>query len=460
MMGEPARNQRRSPIRLKHIVWALGAVVFAWLVPVGPRDGWQPTDSGCRPQFLADDTTVVTAGSRKSQKPITGPIDLWDIESGTVLRSHFSTDDVFSSVRFERSINKLCLEQSSQSLTLRDHFLICTLRLVDPWTGEEFHRFRTKRANNLAEWIFDDRGRTLACTTDDGYGNYGVVLHDVATGNKLAELPRCQHSIVFSPDGCKIAAYRGYHIHVFDVPSGNQIAHLDPNYSVVAPVAFSRDGNFLVDGRGQVWNVTTSEMKWALCNAHNSNFYFMDDGTTLLAIQKIENAFRLVFFDIASGREFMDRRLIVNVGQDFCSARPATSAKGILSVWGSTKTQPSTLQQLIGRWSYLRSIGQVGTQERFALIDQLTGRELTQGDGFAGDITSDGRFLLNYQPIKHWDGTWESAWTIWDIPARRPVRWVLAAIFGWTVVWSIAVKALRWLGRRFRSQTAFKSVEA
>ena len=65
----------------------------------------------------------------------------------------------------------------------------------------------------------------------------------------------------------------------------------------------------------------------------------------------------------------------------------------------------------------------------------------TLSAGSAWQTTSDGRYLLVSE------GGSNSA--IWDIPARRPVRWVLAALAGWTAGWAVLWKLASLIGRRW-----------
>ena len=450
----PTTTPRARLLHPRHAVWLLGAIVTAWIVPVGPWDGWQPERSGMRPQFLADDTTIVTAGPDNGHAPITGPIRLWDINTGGLLKSHFSTNDEFMWVWYERSINKVCLDQIEPSPSINASGRGHTLRLIDPWTGAEFRRFQTNTERSPGDWLIDETGRTLACSYWDSWNRRSIIWHDMATGRKLVELPNHTGSMSFSPDGRRFAAYgSNYQIHVFDVPSGEEIAHLDPNYSVVATVAFSPDGNLLVDGRGQVWDLANSQVKWSVPNLHYWCYFFVEDGTTLVAMQKLDDGFRLVFYEVASGRELVGRGQMINVGSA-CNLAPANPTKSLLSVLGRTETPPSIVHEWLGKLPYLRPIYQTRVHDRFVVIETSTGRQLSCGEGLAGDSTADGRCHLCYQTTQHWDGSSDTSWTIWNIPARRPTRWVLYGIFAWTVVWWLFLKLGTGLMRRLRRSSA------
>src|SRR5438270_19192 len=93
-------------------VWATGVGVIWWLMPVGPRDGWQPPRGDHVCGLLRDGRTLVTArwvhrsGDGKDGV-FKGPVRLWRVDTGALLASHFSSDDSFESVHVDECTDHL-----------------------------------------------------------------------------------------------------------------------------------------------------------------------------------------------------------------------------------------------------------------------------------------------------------------------------------------------------------------
>jgi len=102
-----------------------GVVAVWWCCPVGPRDGWQPPSDEVACGFLADSRTLVTVprplgGRRTAGVPETGPIRLWDIESGILCASRYGANDTFVRVLVDATHGQL------QSSACPDHWPVNT----------------------------------------------------------------------------------------------------------------------------------------------------------------------------------------------------------------------------------------------------------------------------------------------------------------------------------------------
>ncbi len=91
-MNNPIRELRPFWIALG-FAWLAGLALIWWLIPVGPREGWQPPANEFVSGFLNDGRTLVTiprsaSGNRIMGTTETGPIRLWDIETGELRATH------------------------------------------------------------------------------------------------------------------------------------------------------------------------------------------------------------------------------------------------------------------------------------------------------------------------------------------------------------------------------------
>src|SRR5437764_111932 len=99
--------------------WQLGTSVLSrrramrrWRL----ADGWQPPRDEFACGFLRDGRTLVTvprsaSGNRRMGTPETGPVRLWDIDTGRLRASHFSPEDVFDRVLVNQALDMLCVQQ-------------------------------------------------------------------------------------------------------------------------------------------------------------------------------------------------------------------------------------------------------------------------------------------------------------------------------------------------------------
>jgi WD40 repeat protein len=168
-----------------------------------------------------------------------GAVDLWEVETGRLVRA-FAGDG---------RVNSLAFGEGGRAL-------VSGGTVWDVASGRELRRFEGVTLSALAR-----DGRTLACVGADR----AVRLYDLDGGAELREWPAGADEIVslsFSPDGRVLAAGDYSHaVHLWDVSSGRPIRALEGHTSLVASVAFSADGRVLAsssgDGSIKLWEAAT-----------------------------------------------------------------------------------------------------------------------------------------------------------------------------------------------------------
>ena len=228
-------------------------------------------------------------------------IRLWDVETGTHLRTlRGHTSNVWS-VAFSPDGTTLASGSSDR-----------TIRLWDVATGAVLHTLRGHR-DYVRSVAFSPDGQTLA--SGSGAGNYDkddytIRLWDVGTGANLLTLighTGSVHSVVFSPDGQTLLS-RGAEddtIRLWDVATGTHLRTLRGHTGSINSVAFSPDGQTLASGSSddtiRLWDVATGThlrtLEWYTGSVNS--VAFSPDGQTLAA--NGNNARNIRLWDVATG---------------------------------------------------------------------------------------------------------------------------------------------------------------
>jgi WD40 repeat protein len=429
---------RRRAMMMFACLWVAGIGALWWLTPVMPRDGWQPPADEFACGFLGDSRTLVTIrsanGTRAYGTPETGPIHVWDIESGKLLASHFNTQDVSNRVLISEAGDLLKLKQHAKGAAPYDF----RLRLLEPRTGLEVASFRCRALQDC--WILTRDGRTTAFVTYDMDGPL-VEWYDVASGRLLRRLPGCRESIRFSPDGRRFAAYRGHSIVVFDVPGGKEIGRFSLPGRPVHQTwlqAFSPDGTMLLEGGCNVWDVAAGKLRFA---APGAGGVFTPDGRHIATVDQAPSGSWLAYYDISTGQESPELRVRLVGGTDpTMYLAPATNDGRLVIALANPRTGPPTrIEAWLSRVPFLNNwLPGTTARDAYVLIETATGREITRGNGStrAWSCTDDGRYLVG---TSH-----DVVYELWDVPARKSLRVFLAVGVGWSLIVGVLAYWRRW----------------
>lgn len=187
-------------------------------------------------------------------------IKLWNVESGDVIQTLSGHVGSVRSVSFNSNGKMLASGSGDKTIKLWDVESGAVLRTL---AGH------TEGVNSIS---FSPDGRTLA----SGSWDKTIKLWDTESGKELRTLPDHAYSVTavaFSPDGKTLASGSGYNeIKIWDVESGKQLRALDPGASfpgtikdwrtypsAVTSLSFGSHGKTLAagfnDARIRIWNV-------------------------------------------------------------------------------------------------------------------------------------------------------------------------------------------------------------
>jgi WD40 repeat protein len=198
--------------------------------------------SGVNCLAFTPDSKVLATGSDKT-------IKLWDLQTGSNIRTLFAHDSSINALLFTGRTERLISAAADK-----------TVKLWDWRTGEELKSiaFRSGSVDTLA--ISPD-DQTLALGTSEGR----IELWDAGNGDELrtfagdADFIR---SAIFTPDGKQIIASCSDFIRVWDAQSGAVVRTFDDPSGMANTLSVSRDGKLLFAGYQKllrVWNWETGE---------------------------------------------------------------------------------------------------------------------------------------------------------------------------------------------------------
>lgn len=189
--------------------------------------------------FAPDGKTLASGSADKTVK-------LWDVESGKEIRTFAGHTDWVTSIEFSSNGKKLASANGGESTTTR---------VWDVETGELLRSFAGSRV------AFAPDDKTIA-----GVGeNFTIKLWNLETGAEIHTLTThaaWSKSIAFSPDGKILASgSEDKTISLWDVESGNELRNLRGHTHWVTSVKFSPDGRTLASGSAdntiKLWDVGT-----------------------------------------------------------------------------------------------------------------------------------------------------------------------------------------------------------
>jgi WD40 repeat protein len=231
--------------------------------------------------FSPDGKTLASGSADETVK-------LWDVATGTLLRTISGPEGDVDSVAFSPDGRMIAAARGPVPGT-KDYNAV---QLWDAATGTLVRSLSGYTNDNVCQrWVmsaaFSPDGKTLAC----GSGDKTILLWDVTWGTLVRVFSghtEFVDSVVFSPDGKTLASGSGDKtIMLWDVATGRRLGVLTGHDDWVQSVAFSPDGKTLASGSLdltiKLWDVATGTQLRS-CTGHMGgvrSVAFSPDGKTL-----------------------------------------------------------------------------------------------------------------------------------------------------------------------------------
>jgi WD40 repeat protein len=441
--SDPKPSWPKFSLAISVFLWLLAWELIVWFVPVQPRVLISTSDR--LEGFSPDGQTLVTGLQHDSF--LTGQIRLWDVKNGQELEvlgemgTNLLPNVVYSGQRDLLYENRIC-EKFDPKVNRR-----ITLVLFDLKTRHETGLIRLDCADLFTchALCFAPDGQTLViCTSRETDDSGDLKLVDVATGQVRAHLEGGGYrELVFSPDGNTLAIIQAQPhaddkdleevaVVLLDTATGQTRKKLKSDGAALFPLGFSPDGQKLaaycfnfntnVDGfkdEVKLWNLSGQNMM----SLKGERFAaFLPDGKGLATCDEDRHTI-IRFVDQVIGKEFA----VVNnpSSYDWCSTFfmpiPGTD---LLVIPTTHDVKPNLFFQRWGAFLGIMGRGAERHDQELAFLDTRTGKKVASivREGM-GDprISTDGQSLA----VPSFD---EKFIEIWDIPPRKPLRWVFGLL--------------------------------
>lgn len=204
--------------------------------------------------------------------------DIWDVDTGTLVRTITGHTGWTYEVAFHPNGKKIATAGSEGYI-----------RLWDPSTGRRLNTI-IGHGSNVSSVAFSPNGETLL----SGSYDHTIRLWDANTGNYLRSFighTNSVYSVAFSPNGKIIASGSSDKtIRLWDVTTGTLLQKITGHTFAIDKVIFSSDGQTLAsssqDRTVRLWDVATGTQLHTLRTENSKRIYgivFRPDGKTLAA---------------------------------------------------------------------------------------------------------------------------------------------------------------------------------
>jgi hypothetical protein len=463
-IGDRTRSWPWFSLLVSVFLWLLAWEVIVCFVPVQPRlviaaHDVEAEESEYLMGFSPDGRAIVTAVEPDPNEP--GQFyRLLDANTGRYLGTVGRTDKTILPNVVYLSQRDLVDEVVFPIKPYIDSRYI----LFDLTSRRETATIEVKHGEDLETHLcFSPDGKTLAYSK---YWNHQgeLQLLEVATGRVRANLKGEDygyfHELIFSHDGKTLVTTAiktkpdgkladDARLLVLDTATGEISRTFNYDWLRVGRPALSHDGRTLAINRGmdqsamdirvELWDLTTGKQK-ASFKAEGFFHEFLSDGKGFATWDQ----YRVRFCDANTGKEF--------VAADFSPASYGPESGGLsdpvaipgthlLAVPSGNEWKPGFFLQWYARLLGVKNLGKqkLESQSQLAFLDTRTGHKVAAIElpTVDGAISPDGKTLA--LPMLKYE---ESTIEIWDIPPRKPLRWVLGLLAIPSVVTLITVR--RW----------------
>ncbi len=369
-------------------------------------------------------------------------IKLWDVTSGRELHSLKGHSDKVSSVAF-----------SADGKTLASGSGDNTIKLWDITSGTELRTLKGHSSAVLSVAFSADR-KTLASGSSDNT----IKLWDLSSGIESRTLKG--HSdlvwlVAFSPDGKTVAsASSDQTIKLWDVATGTELRTLKGHSNTVSSVAFSADGKTLVSGSWdetiKLWDVTSGTELGSLNGSNTVNSVaFSADGKTLASGSQNHS---IKLWDVASRTELRllkgrydlvwsvafspDGKTLASGSSDnTIKLWEVTSGTGLRTLKGHSSTVSSVAFSPDGK-----TLASAGWDKTIKLWDVTSGTELRTLKGHSSPFVTSVAFSADGTTLA--SASWDKTIKLWDLKSGTELRTLKDSNFVNTVAFSADGKVL------------------
>jgi RNA polymerase sigma factor (sigma-70 family) len=245
------------------VLWDLakGERLRRYAVPSVPNGDGSYTGVSTWVAFASGGKALAAGGTDRK-------VRLWDVDSGKEIENQavhgLRVPPIGNPNQWPNCVNDVTFTSDGRTLALCAGKIVS---VVDVSAGQALHQFEFAKDATLHVLALSPDGKTLLCGGDKSFR-----LIEVASGAALhkGELPAEVFGAAFSPDGRTLAVSAGEAratIHVFDMPTREEILRLHGHESRVRSLAFSPDGTKLASGQWDstalVWDISAARRKRA-----------------------------------------------------------------------------------------------------------------------------------------------------------------------------------------------------
>ncbi len=329
-----------------------------------------------------------------------GPIRLWNINTGQLLAKHFDEGYVFESARIDGG-DRLKIEEEIEGKPgeLR-------LRLFDAKTASEINTYHCRVPQKNVWWMVSPNGKYSIFQSFEGEKPH-IELHDIVTKRLIKRQEGWRETLRFSPDGSLFFAHDNLRqdMGVFSVSDGELLMRINPGTDKTArknnwPHSISPDNALLVDSDCFVWDVKTGKLRFHVPNIYYNSIAFTPDSRYLAVVDKSQGSCWLAWYDTLSGKEDISRRTPLVEGKELYMhllgwhGNIDSSKKYLVSSGTPSFEQAPQWKKWLAKIPGLEFFGQSKTNDGYVVVDPETAQVVCRGPYIDASVSPDGETLV------------------------------------------------------------------